>query len=419
MLTVTETTITITITCPEAVQFMWTNRDNAALLKAREAATLALYRQGRDVMTVTETHLSDEELLDVLRNDASLQQSTRDKYYASLQRLFKGGPGEQPIIPGSSLLWCIMHPEQVLQQLAGRSPAGLRNFIAPVLSIMARHPAFKTADMTAVRHQWAQALQSKVNEPLNERARDSRPTDRQMQGYVHYQEVADKFWELYRLDRGGRDTLLVGLIGLAASSSNELLPQRADYGRVKLFVDTEPGPEDADEDQLVIYRDAQDNDTISGHITLQHYKTRKTYGTQTIPLPEPFIDALMHSLCQQPRRWLFTQQGMNKAKGIPYATKAAFGNNANARLKELFGGRPFTLTGARHSFISYLMNSPDYARLSHGERKDIAHRMSTSFAVASSYRWVPQALVPAGPAEEEAAAAVAEAGATAAGSGHV
>ena len=86
------------------------------------------------------------------------------------------------------------------------------------------------------------------------------------------------------------------------------------------------------------------------------------------------------------------QQGMNKAKGIPYATKAAFGNNANARLKQLFGGRPFTLTGARHSFISYLMNSPHYARLSQAEREDIAHRMSHSFAMASRYRWVPQAL---------------------------
>lgn len=327
-----------------------------------------------------------------IQNAADLSEESKRHYAGCLTRLVVGGAGRKgsaptpAMIPGSSLLWCATHPEQCCQLLQrslnaqGRlNPRAIHNYTASLRSVMAHHP--ELAKLTAVRERWKRIADQLVVTPLTAEAKLNKPTERQAAGIVTYPEIAAKFKEL---ELGSKESLLVGLVGLA---DEQMLPQRRDFGAVRLYIGCEPPPDKiASGNYLVLRRDATSG-SLAGEIILNQYKTAKTYGQKRMELPLPYIQTLLASLDQNPRQYLFCMEETKRvAANTPYCDNS-FGKWANNTLKQLFG-RPLTLSGVRHAFISSMHCSKYWAGMSDAQREQIATQMGHSFSTACKYRWV-------------------------------
>lgn len=128
--------------------------------------------------------------------------------------------------------------------------------------------------------------------------------------------------------------------------------------------------------------------SFSGYIQLNEYKTAKTYGDRRVPLHPPFIRTLLNSLRLEPRTWLFVKQANKSvAENTPYDSANSFGQYASKTLKRLFG-KPLTLVGARHSFITHLHCCKAWAGMSDLQREELAKQMGHSYTTACRYRFV-------------------------------
>jgi hypothetical protein len=198
--------------------------------------------------------------------------------------------------------------------------------------------------------------------PLEQKAKNNAPSDRQRQGFVTYAELEAKFLELCKTELGSRDCLLLGLVG---SAGQNVMPQRRDFGAVRLFIGTPPSAEQAKGNYLVVMKNSAGE--FTGHIMLNQYKTSKKYGPQRIELHAIFIQALLASLENDPREYLFPMQVNKKVpRNTPY-TDDGFGQMPTKTFKRLFG-KPLTLSGVRHSFITHLHCSKYWAQLSDAQR---------------------------------------------------
>jgi hypothetical protein len=337
--------------------------------------------------------ITNEECLAAIEGAPDLSADTKAKYVACLNRLVRGGPGRRggaptpAMIPNTSLLWCITNPEntsKLLQQaLVVRgclTPTNLHNYITALMSVMAHHPELQK--LTDIRGRWKAAAEKLTVTPLEEKAKSNQPSERQRQGFVTYAEVATKFLELCKSELGSRDCLLVGLVG---SAGHNVMPQRRDFGAVRLFIGSTPTAEQAKGNYLVIMKDSASE--FTGHIMLTEYKTARKYGPQRIDLHALFIQALLASHEKDLRDWLFTMQpNKNVPRNTPY-TDEGFGQMASKTFKRLFG-KPLTLSGVRHSFITQLHCSKYWAQLSDAQREAMAQKMGHSYATACRYRYI-------------------------------
>jgi hypothetical protein len=187
----------------------------------------------------------DEACFAAIQNAADLSKESKRQYAGCLTRLVAGGAGRKggaptpALIPGSSLVWCATHPERCCQMLQRSlntqgllNPRGVHNYTAALRSVMAHHP--ELAKLTAVRERWKRIADQLVVTPLTAEGKLNKPTERQAAGFVTYAEIAAKFREL---EIGSKKSLLVGLIGLA---DEKMLPQRRDFGAVRLYIGCEP-----------------------------------------------------------------------------------------------------------------------------------------------------------------------------------
>ena len=115
-----------------------------------------------------------------------------------------------------------------------------------------------------------------------------------------YQEIARKFRQLCDENLGSIESLVVGLIGLG---DEQMLPQRRDYGCVRLCIGRQPTDEEASGNHLVVLKDI--GASYTAYIMLVEYsKTAKHYGPKRIELPLLYVRTLLESLQREPRRYL-------------------------------------------------------------------------------------------------------------------
>jgi hypothetical protein len=249
-----------------------------------------------------------------------------------------------------------------------------------MMSAMAHHPELQK--LTEIRGRWKAAAEKLTVTPLEKKAKANQPSERQRQGFVTYAELAAKFLELCKTELGSRDCLLLGLIG---SAGQNVMPQRRDFGAVRLFIGSPPTAEQAKGNYMVVVKDSAN--VFTGHIMLNEYKTARKYGPQRIELHALFIQAFLASLEKDPRDYLFTMQpNKNVPRNTTY-TDDGFGQMASKTFKRLFG-KPLTLSGVRHSFITHLHCSKYWAELSDAQREVVAQRMGHSASAACSYRFI-------------------------------
>lgn len=339
---------------------------------------------------------SNTNLLDLIAADTSLSAETRKGYTRALQRIYMGGPGRPgapafaPLLQGVSLFWLIKNPEEATSRLqAALSARGVtgatavKNYTDALMAVARRHPVLsKLAD---VRGRWKATAESQ-SATIRQRLAHNQPSDRQRSAFVPYTDIQGKLRELFRKDLGGRDTLLLGLLGLSrCSMAEQWLPQRADYGEVRIFLHpSRPADEEAATTNYMI----MDPSNKKGSIVLNAYKTSRTYGQRSVEMPTPFVHMVLASLQQAPREYLFTLQ--TGPPNRPY-TGAAFSCWANRRLRDLFG-KALTLSGVRHSYVTWVQCTRQWLQATDAERQALAKRMGHSLATANAYRFAPRHL---------------------------
>ena len=344
-----------------------------------------------------DVHVSNEDLYNIIMS-SDLEEETKLAYVASMRCLVQGGPGcrgrppTPPLVEGGcTIVGLLKRPEETCQLIKqmlqargiGNIPASMQNYTVPLMATLARHPDF--AQKAELRLRWKDALQTHAITPISERYRENKPTERQIQGFVSYPEIQAAFKQLCMEKPGSLESLVVGLI---AQAEEGFWPQRQDYGAVRIYEGTETpkvGPKD---NYMCIYQEAGQ---VRGFICLQSYKTAKAYGPCRLPLCALYIHTLLASLDQEQacttirRSWLFTKALGPRDK--PFDKANSFGRMASKVLQNVFDGRKLTLSGARHSCVSWLHASQYWMSISDAERAAIAQKMSHSYQTAMRYRF--------------------------------
>lgn len=286
-----------------------------------------------------------------LMKNSELAEKTRQNYAdraAFLRRETKKG-----------LFFILKNPDTYIKWIHGRYPnvETAKTYISLILAIFKHNPGLPEQLSTA-HAAWTAEFKC-INEQIDQRINDNRPSERQQEAFVSYEELCKKRDEL---EPGSIDRLLLGFF-------THIPPSRADLGATALYYTRSIPPESARAANYIL------NNRI---LVLTKFKTSKFYSKIEKPLPEPLVADLEKSLMKEPRKWLFV--GKN---GEPYMKNNTFTKWTTGRFLKLFG-RPLSITTIRHSYISSL----DFNSLSENEKRHIAQQMMHSVATQGKYRFI-------------------------------
>ena len=308
----------------------------------------------------------DQMLLKGIIGDRSLSATSKKAYAMRLR--FLASKRRKPILDiileaDQSLAWLC----QTYSELCTR-----KGIISAVLATVRRCPPKLALRLQKAQQIWLQEL-ILLDHALQQRYKSNLPTARQAAGHVPWANIVrlrDK------LPRGSKARLLLCMYSLG------MAPMRADYNRaVLLSFCGETDLLDAD-----LQRVAEENFLVlpkqqcrgrPAMLYLREYKTSARRGVYKRALHPKLTTEIQASLIQEPRQWLVQGKG-NK----PYTAKQ-FSKWACKTLRSLFG-KPLTLTGLRHSFLSSL----EWTVLSRLDREEIARNMAHSVDQQELYRFV-------------------------------
>ena len=214
-------------------------------------------------------------------------------------------------------------------------------------------------------HQVWTTTARQLDDLLEKRYSNPKPTQRQRRGYVDFPTII----------RMRKSLPLGSAAALLLAVYCDWSPLRADYNRVLISRQaSQPGLNAIHEPNFLWLPPMQAK--ASPMLVLREYKTSRSYGTVQRVLPASLAMEIRASLKQRPRKWLFADK-----EGTPYSPKA-FSKMANRTLESLFG-RPVTLTLVRHAKI----NSVDFEKASRRELEEFARDMCHSVETQATYRW--------------------------------
>ena len=179
-----------------------------------------------------------------------------------------------------------------------------------------------------------------------------------------------------KLPKGSKARLLLSMYSLG------MAPMRADYNCIALLSccgDTDLLDADVErvaEESFLVLPGRRCQGRLA-MLYLHEYKTSAQRGIYKCALHPKLTAEIQTSLLEDPRQWLF-QDKCSK----PYTAKQ-FSKWACKTLKSLLG-KPLTLTGLRHSFLSSL----EWSALSSLDCKEIANSMAHSVDQQELYRFV-------------------------------
>lgn len=284
--------------------------------------------------------------------DSDLSENSKENYRMRAHTLEKK--------LGKSILHIVLHPATYIPEITKLYPTNTsrKAHLSFILSLFRYNPDF-TCDHRKVYEQWTEAFQS-THKKVIDRYETNKPTDRQTEGYVPYQDIIKKRDEL---EAGSIDRLLLGFY-------TYLKPMRCDYGNVRIYKDRLPAEKEREKNYILLKDDR-------GTLTLTAFKTVKTYGDHTVELPKPLYDDLTLSLKKDPREWLFVDSNNKPQSRNTYCSWTL------RALKKLFD-KPLTVSLIRHSFINQL----DMSQLSVKEKKEIAQQMGHNIQTQDVYRLI-------------------------------
>jgi integrase len=150
-------------------------------------------------------------------------------------------------------------------------------------------------------------------------------------------------------------------------------PVRSDYHSTIIYLDTLPDIIPLDNYIYISHSEC--------YLSLEKYKTSKTYGKIIIDLPPLLVNEIKRSLELLPRTYLF----ISEFTGKPFDLPNSFNIWANRTLKKILNNSKFTLTMFRHIYIS--RDDLHLETLSGLQQDEIAKLMGHSIEQQRKYLW--------------------------------
>ena len=236
-------------------------------------------------------------------------------------------------------------------------PTSLKSYLLIPMALF-RHVPHLKEQLAAAHKLWSEAY-AQTNEAVDTQYKQNKPSERQLEGYVPFADIAAKRGTL---PKGSAERLLLAMYTL-------IYPMRADYNAVRLYARQLPAQPEA-------------NYILLGargcKLVLREYKTARTHGVYEKELPAALCEEIHDSLAAAPREYLFVNS-YNK----PYTDANGYVAFANRVFKRVFG-KPLTINIVRHAFISSL----DYNQLSVADKEAIAREMGHTAAIQDQYRLI-------------------------------
>lgn len=237
-----------------------------------------------------------------------------------------------------------------------KNEKSLKMYLSLVLSLFRHLPDLK-AQLTKSSELWAQAFKE-TDQAVEEQYKQNKPSDRQLEGYVPFDEIKAK---RDSLQKGSIERLLLGMY-------THILPLRGDFNKIRLYKSVPTKPE-----ANYIHMTKQ-----KCKLVLTEYKTSATHGTYEKDLPAPLCEEVHESLEKHPRDYLFVTSDRT-----PFENARSYVKFANRIFAKLFG-KPLTISLIRHSFISTL----DFNTLTIAEKEAIATDMRHTTRLQDQYRLI-------------------------------
>lgn len=251
----------------------------------------------------------------------------------------------------------------LLDKLTIKSNTNLHTFYTAIIAIL-NHSTEYTSNipinqLNELKKQWRELL--KINlKPYEERRLNSLPTELQLQKGGTFLKYDDVIKKRDSLPFGSIERLLLGFY-------TYIPPVRADYFATEIITFKQTPTE-----YNFIRRVSPD---IS-YVTLNDFKTKKTYKQIKNKLPSELNNELVESLRITPRRYLFLNQN-----GRPF-TRNAFIVWAGRLLSRIFETE-FSLSTLRHLYI----NNLTFDKKTTKEIMEISSKMGHDILTHLKYRW--------------------------------
>lgn len=225
-----------------------------------------------------------------------------------------------------------------------------------------------TAEVKQLHDEWTTIL-GIFNERVSYISEKNLFSKRERQGYVDYDEWAEKEQELRNSEPGSLRHLLVAFHTLVT-------PLRGgDLAVVTIVPPTSPlAKETSPSKENVLVWAGEDKPS---KLLIRDHKTRTSYPVLTRDLPLPLRRAIALSLKEHPRELLFVDS--NDKKWV----RNSFMTWKSATLRDLFG-KPVTTNLARHAYVNATRSNTD----SIAEERRRAREMGHSLAMHQKYRRV-------------------------------
>lgn len=272
---------------------------------------------------------------------------------------------------GKCLNYIIKHPEAFMEKLEeyvnkteGRLDKTKLSIHAKDSYVSAIGAIFRhTPGMIQKEHilyqKWID-LHKEVREPISQKYKTNKPTERQEKAYISFEELIKI---RNKLKQGSYVKLIISLYTM-------IPPVRSDYHKVKIYKDVKQIPDD-NSNYLVLNK--------KPYIGLRKYKTSKTYKTIQIDIPNELQKEIEASLKMYPREYLFVQKN-----GTSFDKPNTFNKWANRLLKTNINEN-FSLTTFRHIYIT--RRDLKLEEKSGIERDEVARIMGHSIATQQNYLW--------------------------------
>jgi integrase len=263
-----------------------------------------------------------------------------------------------------------MHPEAFLEKLdeyanktGGRldkeklSMHAKDGYVTALKSLFQEAPGLKQK-YPEIFIKWDE-IHKQVRQPINAKYQSNKPTERQEEAYVSFDELERK-----------RDSLEIGSDARLLLSLYTLVPPlRSDYNLVAIY----KNDKDIKYDNYLILNK-------NPYLVITKYKTAKTYKDIKIDLPKKLVKEIKESLKLKPREFIFVQKN-----GKPYEKSNTFNRWANRTLKSLFDKKNISLSTLRHIYIT--RRDLKLEEKSGLERNKIAQMMGHSVGTQQNYLW--------------------------------
>jgi hypothetical protein len=251
-------------------------------------------------------------------------------------------------LTGHGLKWVLLQPEQTLHVLKrhnchggrGLAASTLKSYVSSCLAALKHTEKLRTRpEYRKARRAWVHAFK-KLRDQVDAQYRkcaSGEALPNRCQGYVPW-------GDLCRV----RDQLPWGSIErLLLELHTHVLGRSREYASVRLFTEV---PSKQQRRRHPNYCVLHPSGPAGSYLRLGVFKTSKHVGPVKLPLSPSLHRAIMTSLRQQPRRYLFEQPSK---PGQPFSNANSFNHFCNRRFRAVFG-RPFTSNSVRHAYANSL-----------------------------------------------------------------